>query len=147
LRKSGCYRCGTVKSDIWAGDANRFAREAIQQVNSGVEPFYPVASWHRGMKQLGVDAIVDGAKSVLTFTILQRGVWAGHPQDDPTGGKERVGGGVVEFMTIVTLDDFDGAAKLHGKQRQKIGQGRKSVRFHTQRKSPHKMKRSSRITK
>jgi hypothetical protein len=30
-----------------------------------------------------------------------------------------VGGGVVEFMTIVTLDDFDGAAKLHGKQRQK----------------------------
>jgi hypothetical protein len=31
------------------------------------------------MKQLGADAIVDGAKSVLTFTILQRGVWAGHP--------------------------------------------------------------------
>jgi hypothetical protein len=29
-------------------------------------------------------------------------------------GKECMGGGIVELMTIVTLDDFDGVAKLHG---------------------------------
>jgi hypothetical protein len=41
--------CDTVKSDIRVGDADRFAREAIQQVRSGVEPFYPIANQHRGL--------------------------------------------------------------------------------------------------
>jgi hypothetical protein len=67
--------CDIVKSDIRAGDVDRFAREAIQQVGSGVEPFYPVASWHRGLKQCGADHIIDGVKSALGFTILRRGVW------------------------------------------------------------------------
>jgi hypothetical protein len=79
-----------------------------------VESFYLVASRHRGMKQQGADHIIDGAKRALDFTILRRGVWVGHPQYNPTGGKECVGGGIVELTIAVTLDDFDGAAKLHG---------------------------------
>jgi hypothetical protein len=43
-------------------------------------------------------------------------------------------------MVVVTLDGFDGAAKLHENKGEKIGQCGKSVRFHTQRKSPHKMR-------
>jgi hypothetical protein len=53
-------------------------------------------------------------KSALDFTVLRRGVWAGHQQDDPIGGKECAGGGIVELTTVVTLDHFDGAAKLCG---------------------------------
>jgi hypothetical protein len=41
----------TIKSDIWAEEADRLARETIQQVCNGVEPFYQVASRHRGLKQ------------------------------------------------------------------------------------------------
>jgi hypothetical protein len=92
----------------------------IQQVHSGVEPFYPVASWHRGLKQQGADHIIDGVKSTLDFIVPWRGVWARHLHDDSTGGKECVGGGIVELMTIVTLDDFDGAAKLRGNRDEKI---------------------------
>jgi hypothetical protein len=58
-----------------------------------------------------VDHIIDGVKRTLDFTILRRGVWAGHPQDDPTGGKECTGGSIVKLTVIVTLDNFDGAAK------------------------------------
>jgi hypothetical protein len=115
--------CDIVKSDIRARDTDHFAREAIQQVGSGVEPFYPVASWHRGLKQCGADHIIDGVKSALSFTILRRGVWAGHSQDDPTRGKGHMGSGVVELTAVVTLD-FDGAAKLRenkGKKLDKVG--------------------------
>jgi hypothetical protein len=111
----------------------------IQQISSSVESVYPVASRHRGLKQQGADHIIDGAKSALNFTIMQRGVWTRHPQDDPTRGKKYVGGGVVKLTTVVTLDNFDGAVKLRGNKGQKIGQSGKSVRFHTQRKDPHKM--------
>jgi hypothetical protein len=44
-----------------------------------VEPFYQVASRHRGLK---------------------------------IGGKECSGGGIIELTSVVTLDGFDGAAKL-----------------------------------
>jgi hypothetical protein len=50
------------------------------------------------------------------------------------------GGGIVELTVIVTLYDFDGSTKLHGNKDKKIGQGRKSVRFHMQRIGPHKMR-------
>jgi hypothetical protein len=32
--------------------------------------------------------------------------------DQPTGCKECTGGGIVELMVIVTLDNFDGVTKL-----------------------------------
>jgi hypothetical protein len=75
---------------------------------------------HRGLKQQGVDNIVHGVKSMLGFTILQKGVWAGHLQDDTTGSKEYMRGGIVEHTTIVTLDILDGAAKLCGNKGEKI---------------------------
>jgi hypothetical protein len=85
-----------------------------------VEPFYLVASRHRCLKQQGSDHIIDGVKSALGFTVMQRGVWAGHLQDDPIGGKECAGGSIVELTVVVTLDDFDGAAKLRVNKGEKI---------------------------
>jgi hypothetical protein len=52
-----------------------------------VECFDPVASRHRGLKQQRVEHIIDGVKRMFGFTVLRRRVWAGHLQDDPTGGK------------------------------------------------------------
>jgi hypothetical protein len=112
--------CDAVKSDIQAGDRNCLVREAIQHVHSSVEPFYPVASQHRGMKQQGEDHIIDGVKSTLGFTVLRRGVWAGHLQDDSTRGIECAGGGIVELTTVVTLDGFNGTTKLHVNKGEKI---------------------------
>jgi hypothetical protein len=51
---------------------------------------------------------------VLEFTILWRSVWTRYPQNHTISGKERSGGGIVELMFIVTLDNFDGATKLCG---------------------------------
>jgi hypothetical protein len=79
-----------------------------------VEPFYPVASQHRCLKQQGADHIIDGTKSTLGFTVLWRGGWAGHPQDDPTRDKECVGGSIVKLTVVIILDSFDGAVKLCG---------------------------------
>jgi hypothetical protein len=86
----------------------------IQQVRSSVDPFDPVVSLHRGLKQQRANHIIDVVKSTLGFTVLRRGVWAGHLQDDPTGGNECTGGGIIELTIVVTLDNFDGVAKLCG---------------------------------
>jgi hypothetical protein len=85
-----------------------------------VECFDPVASQHRGLKQQTKEHIIDGVKRTLSFINLRRGVWVGHPQEDPTGGKECMGGCIIELMTIVTLDGFDGAAKLRENKGKKI---------------------------
>jgi hypothetical protein len=80
--------CDAIKSDIWAVDIDCLAREGIQQVRGGVEPLDPVVSRYRGLKQQRAVHFNDGAKSTLDFTILRRGVWARHPQNDLTRGKE-----------------------------------------------------------
>jgi hypothetical protein len=49
---------------------------------------------------------------MLGLIVPRRGVWAGHLQDDSTGGKECTRGSIVELTTVVTLDGFDGATKL-----------------------------------
>jgi hypothetical protein len=66
-------------------------------------------------------------KSTLTFTILRRGVGAGHPQNHPMSGEERSRGGIVELSAIVTLNNFDGAAKLRGDKGEKIDKVEKST--------------------
>jgi hypothetical protein len=133
------WGCGVVKSDIQAGGADCLAGKAIQQVHSSVECFDLVAYRHRSLKQQRAEHIIDGSKRTSGFTVLRRGVWVGHPQDNPTRGKECTGGGIVEFMTVVTLDGFDGASKLRGNKDKKIWQCERSARFNAQRKSSHKI--------
>ena len=50
--------------------------------------------------------------NALHFTILQRCVWARHPQDHAVGEEKCPRGGIVELTSIVTLDKLDGVAKL-----------------------------------
>jgi hypothetical protein len=67
--------------------------------------------------------------STLGFTVLWRGVWTGHPQDDTIGGKECTGGGIVELMVVVTLDGFDGGEK--NGQRGKVSDFTRKRKVHT----------------
>jgi hypothetical protein len=139
--------CDTVKGDIQAGDADCLARETVQQVRSSWESVDPVASRHRSQKEQGADHVIDGAKSALSFTVLQRGVGIRHPQDDPTGGEKRVGGGVVELTTVVTLDGFNGAAKLSGDKGEKINKVEKVSDLTRKGKVHTKWEQSSRMSR
>jgi hypothetical protein len=58
--------------------------------------------------------IIDGVKDALGFTVLWRSVGIRHPKKYSFGGEECVRGGIIELMTIVALNGFDGAAKLCG---------------------------------
>jgi hypothetical protein len=102
----------SMEGEVWTGRVCRLGGEAVQQICDIVEPFYPVASRNRRLKKQGTHHIIDGANDALGFTVLRRGVWTKHPQKYPFGGKECVRGCIIELTTIITLDDFDGAAKL-----------------------------------
>jgi hypothetical protein len=84
----------------------------VQHICGGVEPFYPVTSQNRRLKKQGMRHIIDGAKDVLSFTILRRIVGTRNLQKYPFGGEECTRGGIIKLTVIVALDAFDGAAKL-----------------------------------
>jgi hypothetical protein len=110
----------SMEGEVWTGRTDRLGGEAVQQICCGVEPFYPIASQNRSLKEQGTQHIIDGAKDTFGFTILRRSVGTRHPQKYPFGGKEYTRGGVIELTTIVALYCFDGAAKLCGDINEKM---------------------------
>jgi hypothetical protein len=112
-----------------------------------VESLYLVTCLDRSLKEQGEDHVINGAKNVLDFTVLQICVWAGYPQDHPIGCKECSRGSIIELMTIITLDDFDGAAKLCGGISKKIDKLRKVSDLTHKGKVHTKWERSSRINR
>jgi hypothetical protein len=101
-----------MEGEVCTDHTGCFGGEAVQQICGGVEPFYPVASWNRSLKEQGTQRIIDGANVAFDFTVLRRCVGARHPQNYPIGGEKSARGGIIELTAIVTLDCFDGAAKL-----------------------------------
>jgi hypothetical protein len=79
-----------------------------------VEPINLVANWERSLKEYGANHIIYSAKSTIGFTVLWGGVGVGHPQNQPMSDDECSRGDIVELTTVVTLNSFDGAAKLCG---------------------------------
>jgi hypothetical protein len=104
----------SMEGEVWVGHADRLGGEAVQQICGSVEPFYPIVSRNRSLKKQRTHHIIDDAKDALGFTVLRRTVGTRHLQKYSFGGEECARGGIVELMTIITLDDFDGAAKLCG---------------------------------
>jgi hypothetical protein len=80
--------------------------------------------------------VIGGAQHTLYFTILRRGVWAGHPEVHTMSKEELAWGGVVELMPIIVLDALNLAVELSVDKRKELGDSRKSDRLQTQRKSP-----------
>jgi hypothetical protein len=61
--------------------------------------------------------------------------------------EESTGGGVIKLTTIVTLDGLDGETELRGHPSEEVKKRGKSIRLHTQGKSPRIMRKSSTTTR
>jgi hypothetical protein len=96
----------TVESDIGAGFADHLAGKTVQQIRGSVELIYLVANWKISLKEQGANHVIYGAKSTLDFTILQRSVGAGHPQNHPMSGEECSRRGIVELTVVAALNNF-----------------------------------------
>ena len=46
------------------------------------------------------------------MSVLLRGVWARHPEDDSMSEEERAGRGVVKLVAVVALNCLDGGVEL-----------------------------------
>jgi hypothetical protein len=68
-------------------------------------------------------------KSALSPPILPRGVWAGHPKDNPVGEEEHAGRGMIKFAATVALNRLDGGVELRVHIREKMSEDAKSVRL------------------
>jgi hypothetical protein len=68
--------------------------------------------------------VVGGAQHMLKFTVLMRGVWAGHPEVHAMT-KEKLPRGVVELTHIVALNALNRAAELSADKRKELGDNQK----------------------
>jgi hypothetical protein len=69
----------SMEGEVWARHANCLGGNVVQQICSGVDPFYSVASWNRNLKKQGAQYIINGVEDALGFTILRRSVQIRHP--------------------------------------------------------------------
>jgi hypothetical protein len=72
---------------------------------------------------------------VLDFTVLRRGVCAGHSKVHAMSKEKLHQGGVVELTLIVALDTLNHAVKLSVVKKKELGDSQKCVRPQAQRKS------------
>jgi hypothetical protein len=115
-----CVVEGGVRT--WGNDI--FCRKTVQQVCGGAETLYPILWWHESLKHQTANNVVGGAQHMLNFTVLRRGVWAGHPEVHAMT-KEKLSRGVVELTHIVTLDALNRAAELSAHKRKELGDSQK----------------------
>jgi hypothetical protein len=58
---------------------------------------------------------------MLSFTILRRGVWAGHPDVHTMSKEELPQGGVVELTPIIAKDALNLVGELSAGKRKELG--------------------------
>jgi len=101
-----------------------------------MECLNPIGWGHVGLKQYGASSIVDGVNHALSFTVLRRGVWAGHAQVNTIGEEEGARARVVKLAPIIALHRFHHGTKLWTHLRKEVSQCGECVRFNTKGKSP-----------
>ena len=65
------------------------------------------------------------------MSVLLRGVWVRHPEDDSMSEEERVGRGVVKLAAIVALNCLDGGVELRAHILEKVRKDTESIGLET----------------
>ena len=106
-----------------------FGRQNVKEGGRRGECLDPVGGRHGGLKQQGANNIIDGADNALSFTILRRGVGAGHAEMDALSEEKGPSAGIVELLAIVALNGLHRGTKLSGDVGDEVGKRAVSVRL------------------
>jgi hypothetical protein len=100
-----------------------------------VKSFRSITSGKGSLNKQSADDIVNETNDTFSVTILWGCVRTRHSELCVVRQKEDPGGRVVKLTPVVTLDNFDGPAKLSRHIRKEIGQSIEGVKFKFQGKS------------
>ena len=118
------------------GETESLGRQNVDQRSGRGESLNPVKGRHGGLKQQGANDIIYGANNTFSFTVLRRGIRAGHAKMNAPRKEESASAGVVKLFAIIALNGLDASAKLGGGVGEEVGDRDESVRFKAKRKSP-----------
>jgi hypothetical protein len=88
------------------------------------------------LEEEGACDIIDGADQALGFPILLGSIGARHAEGGAMSKEESTRGRVVKLAAVVTLDCFNGAAKLGRHMSEEIRNCGKCIRLSAKGKSP-----------
>jgi hypothetical protein len=86
----------------------------VEKIGGGVESLHQVGWWDAGLEHEGMHDVISGT----SMTIL-RSMRIGHANGGAMSEEKGMGGGVVEFATIVALDGLNRGAELSSDIRKK----------------------------
>ena len=120
-----------IGGDIGIG----FGRTDIEKICSGVESLSPVLGWHGRLKKKGTDNIIDSTKRTFSFAILRRSVGTRKTEKNAMVKKEGAIFNIIEFTTIITLDEANREKEVYRDVSLKIEKEGVNVGFVAERKS------------
>ena len=97
----------------------------------------PKAWWHVGVKEEGADAVIKGAKDMLSAAVLLRSVRASETKDRAVCGEKVADRKVIELLPVVCLQRMNGTSKLRGDIGVEGGESGNSIRLSPQREGLH----------
>lgn len=106
-----------------------FSGQEVEQVCGGMKSLNPIVCREGCLKQQGADNVISGANNPLGFTVLRRGVWAGHQKLHAFGEEKGPHGRIIKLAPVVTLNIINCESKLSGDISKKVRQRGEHIRF------------------
>ena len=91
------------------------------------------------MKKHGAHTVIEGTKNTFSFTVLWGSIGAGKMKNDAVGSKQVVHGMINKFCPIISLEAFNGRAKLCANVWDKFSKVLANLRLVLKWKRPAKM--------
>ena len=73
-----------------------------------MQGFHPIGWREASLEHKATDDVISSADNAFSFFILGGSVGAWHAKSNAMGEEKGASGRVIKFLTIVTLDAFDG---------------------------------------
>ena len=89
------------------GEGEGLGRQDVKEGGRRGKGLNPVGGRHGGLKQQGANDIIYRANNTFSFTVLGRGVRAGHAKMNALGEEERPSAGVIKLLPVVALNRLD----------------------------------------
>ena len=101
-------RWGSPKEGmVRRGESEGLGWQNVNQDSRRGKSLDPIGGRHGGLKQQGANNIINRANNAFSFTVLGRGVRAGHAKMNALGEEERPSAGVIKLLSVVALNRLD----------------------------------------
>jgi hypothetical protein len=101
----------------------------VDEKNGCGQGLDPVGGWHERVNEKGLYGVINSVKHALSLPVLRGSVWAGQACDNAMLIQKSEECVIDKLSAVVSLEGFNGKAKLSANVGMKSGDGVKNIRL------------------